>query len=53
MFSPELSQHWTSDQAVATNAPRAEIGDDEALSQAQQEALNALADRVNAARTIL
>ena len=53
MFSPELSQHWMSDQHNAAEAPRAKARDDDALSEAQQEALDALVDRVNAARSII
>ena len=53
MFSPDFSQHWTSDQPAATDASRVDARDDEALSQAQQEALESLVDRVNAARSII
>ena len=52
MFSPELSQHWVSDQAIASESPRADARDEEALSPAQQEALDALVDRINAARSV-
>ncbi|HZQ60055.1 MAG TPA: hypothetical protein VFC24_01825 [Casimicrobiaceae bacterium] len=52
MFSPELSQHWTAEQDAPTPAASM-THDDETLSPSQQEALEALVDRVNAARSII
>ena len=49
-FSPEFAQHWLvsqpSDDAVA------EWSADESVSPSQQEALDALADRICAARSV-
>ncbi len=53
MFSPEFSQHWIADYEHGVDAAPAEGRDDDALSPSQQEALEALVDRVNAARTIV
>ena len=53
MFSPELSQHWMSDQPVGAEAASVNARDEEGLSEAQQQALEALVDRVNAARSII
>ncbi len=53
MFSPELSQHWVADQEPGAHAPTAPQREEEDLSPSQREALEALVDRVNAARTIV
>ena len=53
MFSPELSQHWVADRESLVHAGKPIERDEETLSPAQREALEALADRVNAARTIV
>ncbi len=49
-FSPELAQHWTG-QAPAADE-RAEGPGAEALSLGEQVALEELAERVSAARSI-
>ena len=53
MFSPELSQHWIAEQDARQQPSGATMHDDETLSPSQQEALEALVDRVNAARSIV
>jgi hypothetical protein len=53
MFSPEFSQHWIADQERGLDAASSDSRDDDVLSPSQQEALEALVDRVNAARTIV
>ena len=50
-FSPEFSQHWVANRADGTDDKLAHRRDDDALSPSQQEALEALAERVNAARS--
>ncbi len=51
MFSPEFAPQWVADQEMA-DEPRVVPHDEDSLSPAQQEALDALVDRVNAARCI-
>lgn len=53
MFSPELSQHWIPEQDAGQLPASAAVTDEEMLSPSQQEALEALVDRVNAARSIV
>ena len=53
MFSPELSTHWISEQDARDDTAAANTRDDDTLSPSQQEALEALVDRVNAARTVV
>ena len=50
-FSPEFSQHWVAGRADGLDDKLAHRHDDDALSPSQQEALEALAERVNAARS--
>jgi hypothetical protein len=50
-FSPEFAQHWLAGQGSPTDE-RAGGRRDDALSPAQQEALEELAERVNAARSV-
>jgi hypothetical protein len=50
-FSPEFAQHWLSDQGSEADEA-AGAGRDDSLSPAQQEALEQLAERVNAARSV-
>jgi hypothetical protein len=50
-FSPEFAQHWLAAQPAAGDDRVDHSGDDE-LSPAQQEALEELAERVSAARSI-
>jgi hypothetical protein len=52
-FSPEFSQYWLADRSAGTDAAAAGRDDDESLSASQQDALAALADRVNAARSVM
>lgn len=52
MFSPESSPQWLADDAPSSDSVMTSR-EDEALSPAQQEALDALVDRVNAARSIV
>ena len=52
MFSPEFAEHWLPEHEVATSGSEAAVRDAESSAQAQQEALEALADRVNAARSV-
>lgn len=52
-FSPEFSQYWLADRSTGSNVAAAGRGDDESLSESQQDALAALADRVNAARSVI
>ncbi len=52
-FSPEFSQYWLAGQPKGPDTGVAGRHDDDALSPSQQEALAALADRVNAARSIV
>ena len=49
-FAPELAQHWLPGQAPAEE--RVEGADDAALSLGEQVALEELAERVSAARSI-
>jgi hypothetical protein len=49
-FSPEFSQHWVAGRADGLDDKRPS-SDDDALSPSQREALEALAERVNAARS--
>jgi hypothetical protein len=50
-FAPEFAQHWLAGQASAVEEHVDRCGDD-ALSPAQQEALEELAERVSAARSV-
>jgi hypothetical protein len=50
-FSPEFAQHWLAGQAAAADERIGGSGDD-APSPAQQEALEELAERVSAARSV-
>ena len=52
-FSPEFADHWVAGQPGGRDEPSASRRGDESPSAAQQEALLALAERVNAARSIL
>ena len=49
-FAPELAQHWLPGQAPADE--RVEDADEDALSLGEQVALEELAERVSAARSI-
>ena len=50
-FSPEFAQHWLASQGSPADE-RVGGRRDDALSPAQQEALEELAERVNAARSV-
>jgi len=50
-FSPEFAQHWLTDRSSTTDRGAAD-GKDESMSASQQEALDALAERVSAARSV-
>jgi hypothetical protein len=51
-FSPEFAQHWLTDRSTATDGGALERNADELPSASQQEALDALAERVSAARSV-
>ena len=50
-FSPEFAQHWLAGQSGAADE-RFGGDHDDALSPAQQEALEELVERVSAARSV-
>jgi len=52
-FSPEFSQYWLADQRTGPDAALAGHRDEDAPSPSQQQALDALADRVSAARSVM
>jgi hypothetical protein len=52
-FSPEFAQHWFTGRIDGSDEALSCGRDDDALSPSQQEALEALAERVNAARSTL
>jgi len=51
-FSPELAQLWLADRSTAKAVAAPERRADETLTPSQQEALDALAERVSAARSV-
>lgn len=51
-FSPEFAQRWLTDRSSSTDGVPVERRADELLSPSQQEALDALAERVFAARSV-
>jgi hypothetical protein len=51
-FSPEFAQHWFADRSNSADGAPVEWRADESLSPSQQEALDALAERVSAARSV-
>jgi hypothetical protein len=51
-FSPEFAQHWLAGQASPADDGVRGVGREDALSPAQQEAWEELADRVSAARSV-
>ena len=51
--APDFSRYWLAGQAADANASTAGARDDEPLSPSVQEALEALAERINAARSIV
>jgi hypothetical protein len=52
-FARDFSQHWLAGQSGDSNAVPARPADDEALSPSMKEALDALTERINAARSIV
>ena len=50
-FSPELAQHWLTGQAPVSDEG-AKASDDDTLSLGEQVALEELAERVSAARSV-
>ena len=51
-FSPEFAQLWLVDRSSSTDGAAPERRVDETLTPSQQEALDALAERVLAARSV-
>jgi hypothetical protein len=51
-FSPEFAQRWLADGSNSTDRDPVERRGDESPSPAQQEELDALAERVSAARSV-
>jgi hypothetical protein len=51
-FSPEFAQHWLAGQGSLSDERVGGRRGDDLLSPAQQEALEELAERVNAARSV-
>jgi hypothetical protein len=51
-FSPEFAQHWLTERSGSIDGGAVERRADESPSPAQQEALDALAERVSAARSV-
>ena len=51
-FSPEFAQHWLAGQGSSSDERVGGRHGDDLLSPAQQEALEELAERVNAARSV-
>jgi hypothetical protein len=52
-LASDFSSHWLAAQAADSTAPLAGARDDEPLTPSLQEALAALVERVNAARSIV
>ena len=52
LFSPEFAQRWLADRSDSTDSGTVERRADESPSPSQQEALDALAERVSAARSV-
>ncbi len=51
-FAPDFSYYWLG-QTTRDMSSTSDASDDEPLSPSQQEALDALAERINAARSIV
>jgi hypothetical protein len=51
-FPPEFAQHWLASQGSPSDERVGGRRGDDLLSPAQQEALEELAERVNAARSV-
>ena len=52
-FAPDFSRHWLAEHGDDSTFARSPFADDELVSPSQKEALEALAERVNAARSIV
>lgn len=50
--SPEFAQHWLAGQRASSDETNGDRVNEDALSPAQQVALEELEERVNAARTV-
>ena len=51
-FSPELAQHWLAGQSSGADDAIVERRGEESPTPSQQAALDALADRISAARSV-
>src|SRR6266545_1172808 len=52
-FAPDFSHYWLTAQGNNWNGPTSPFADDEPVSPSQREALDALVERINAARSIV
>lgn len=52
-YSPEFSAYWQSETSTAPGADIGDVGAKQALSTAQELALEELVERVSAARSIV
>jgi len=52
-FAPDFSRHWLTEQGNDSTVARSPFAEDELVSPSQKEALEALAERINAARSIV
>jgi hypothetical protein len=52
-FSPDFAQHWLAAPSTRDDSSASGWRDDDAPSPSQQAALDALADRISAARSVV
>lgn len=52
-FAPDFSQYWLDAPSSDSSTQPVRVADDEPLSASQKEALDALVDRINAARSVV
>jgi hypothetical protein len=52
-LAQDFSRHWFADEASGPGAPPDGAANDETLSPSMKEALDALAERINAARSVI
>ncbi len=52
-FAPDFSDLWLGQGPVGSTTPAKRVADDDPLPPAMKEALDALAERINAARSIV
>ncbi len=52
-YAPEFSAYWESETSPATGRDHGEVSPKQALSTSQERALEELAERVSAARSIV